>query len=198
MRGLRLQGPLNRNPSVLLGSESYYKLFPRARQSGFRASQTAQPSKIKMALLWKAFSTFPHRRSPPPSIPLPAAICPASSHGLSLEVIRPRAFVRATPCSHPPRGLPCLPTTPCFLLSAKWIPIKSTVLQLGFGENLSCSVFRESQALAPYLFSFPPFSTNLSWNRLLREGECLFPATRYSWALFFLLPFFFFNVCTIC
>lgn len=50
-RGLRLQGPLNRNPTVLLGSESYYKLFPRARRSGFRASQTAQPTKIKMALL---------------------------------------------------------------------------------------------------------------------------------------------------
>lgn len=137
----------------------------------------------------KGFLYIPSPPRTPPALvspnPLPAAICPASSHGLSLEVIRPRAFGRATPCSHPPRGLPCLPTTPCFLLSAKWIPIKSTVLQLGFGENLSCSVFRKSQALAPYLFSGPSFSgTNLSWNQLLREGKCLFPAMRYSQAVF--------------
>lgn len=49
----------------------------------------------------------------PPYSP-PTAICPASSHGLPLEVIRPQALSRATSCLHRPQRHSCLPTTPAF------------------------------------------------------------------------------------
>lgn len=85
VRGLRLQRLLNRNPSVLLGSESYYTLFPRVQESGFRAHEQPLPSKIKMALLWKAFSAFPHHHTNPPASRLPQ---PPSRCNLSCQLPR--------------------------------------------------------------------------------------------------------------
>lgn len=71
------------------------------------------PSPNKDASLLKAPHSTMNLVSPPPSLP-PTAICPASSHGLSLEVIRPRALSRATSCLHRPQRHSCLPTTPAF------------------------------------------------------------------------------------
>lgn len=64
----------------------------------------------------------------------PTAICPASSHGLSLEVIRPQALSRATSCLHRPQRHSWLPTTPAFFCRPNGYQIKSTVLQLEFGR----------------------------------------------------------------
>lgn len=66
--------------------------------------------------------------------PPPAAIWAASSHGLPLEVIRPRALSGATSCSHRPQRLSCRPTALAFFCRPNGIPIKSTVPQLEFGR----------------------------------------------------------------
>lgn len=72
------------------------------------------PSPNKDASLLKAPHSTMNLVTPPSPASPPTAICPASSHGLSLEVIRPRALSRATSCLHRPQRHSCLPTTPAF------------------------------------------------------------------------------------
>lgn len=103
-------------------------------QSGSSVLRLKWPhSPNKDASLLKApHSTMNLVTTPIPSPP--TAICPASSHGLSLEVIRPQALSRATSCLHRPQRHSWLPTTPAFFCQPNGYQIKSTVLQLEFGR----------------------------------------------------------------
>lgn len=80
----------------------------------------------------------------------------------------------------------------CFLLSAKWIPIKSTVLQLEFGRIylVQCS---KSHCLTPYLFFSPFFLPCSSFLESVTEKMRVVISCNTI-----LLGFFVFSVCSIC
>lgn len=141
------------------------------------------PSPNKDASLLKA----PHpTMNLPPSLPLP------SHYNLSCQL--PRFVFGSDPSlsvelSHfmftlaPEAFLPAHYS--CFLLSAKWIPIKSTVLQLEFGRIylVQCSkshCLTSFSNVAPFLESVTEkMRLVISWKRIL-------------------LGFFVFSVCSIC
>lgn len=110
---------------------------------------------IKMSLCWKLL-TPPWIWSPPlPSHCNLSCQLPRFVFGSdpSPSVERSHSMFTSPPGAFLPAHYPCFP------LSAKWIPIKSTVLQLEFGRIylVQCS---KSQCLTPDLFSFslvPPF-----------------------------------------
>lgn len=160
--------------SLISGSESHYTLYCPEWEFSFASKMLSSSNKDASPL--KASRSTMNLNPPthPPSL--------FPSH-CNLSCQLPRFVFGSDPSpsveqshfmftSAPEAFLPA--HYPCFLLSAKWIPIKSTVLQLEFGR-IYLAQRSKSQRLSPFSHVAPfhgvgyrrKWDSFYSWNRIL-------------------------------